>query len=127
MKDLFSILEPETIEALAREEPSVPQGQPAIVDCEIDGKTYRLKRSIDQEDEDRDGSRENRRTIWRLFALDGNKERRLMLLGPDCPYIPDELLYRAEQMLDWAEGGTDRRRETIRRNQPATVHDDTWA
>lgn len=137
MDDLFAMLDATTTNALRREEAEQVNANPAVVDIdveteiadgEIERTTYRIRRVIDRDDEDRNGSMENQRSIWRLFVLDKMKrEHRLFLIGRDGATIPKEVLYRAEQMLEWSAGGMDRMAAIAKMHRPPVVPDGEWA
>lgn len=124
MEDLFSMLEPQVAHTLRTEQAAEAPRSPAIQDVLVDGVEYRIRRTVDREDEDRDGKRDNPRSVFQIFRLQEGREYRLYLLGPDAASIPHEVLYRAENMLDWAEGRYDRWHPPP---PPMAVHDDTWA
>lgn len=94
----------------------------SIVECSIDGRQYRIERHMHKKDADDNGSDESR-TFWKLFVRDANKWRRITLLGPDGKDIPAELLYRAEQMLEWSAGGMDRSRSLAAKLMPSMSQD----
>lgn len=137
MDDLFAMLDAPAAQALRKEEAEQINANPAVVDVdletensdgEIERTTYRIRRITDRDDEDRYGSTENPRPIWRLFVLDKMKrEHRLFLIGRDADTIPKEVLYRAEQILPWSEGGMDRARAIAKLHEPPRVPDEEWA
>lgn len=121
MKDLFSMLEPDP---RWETEPVVePKQSGAVVECSVEGKEYRIERHTHKKDADDSGSDADR-AFWKLFVRDVNKWRRITLLGPDGKDIPADLLYRAEQMLDWAAGGMDRSRAISEKLRPAVKEED---
>lgn len=72
--------------ASAAPKTATPPHSRAIQECRVEGSDYRIEKHTDSEG-----------TFWRLFIQDGNKWRRLWLSGGDAQYIPDMVLYHAEQ------------------------------
>jgi hypothetical protein len=93
--------------ASAAPKTATPPHSRAIQECRVEGSDYRIEKHTDSEG-----------TFWRLFIQDGNKWRRLWLSGGDAQYIPDMVLYHAEQMLDWSAGYTDRTRDLVPKLRP---------
>lgn len=114
--DLFSALGSDLPQAEVWTEPEprafgaptvAPPPSRAIQECSFDGNDYKIEKHEDEGGE-----------FWILFVMDAGKWRQLSLLGGDAKYIPEMLLYHAEQMLGWAAGYTDRTRDLVSRLRP---------